>query len=299
MKKYYLLTNKSFDAEGVKTAEELWNKVKGEFDALCMKAQTVFEKASESGKYHATFSTATEDRHGEIVYQKFDLRGFKENPVYLDSHNYSSIEHIIGRVEGAKVKDDKLQGDIIFALDNPKGLLAMKLVEGGFLNTSSIGFIPKEFDEKGNILNSELLEISAVSVPANAEALLDKVVKEIGADMADDEEEDEETDEPTETEKPEEETPANEEVEENKEGEEAKPEGDESAGEEGEPATPVAPKKLSASNLTLVAVRGLIKDQHKSVKRAIQIVGSMSHNEKKKRQSLAILRNILKQDISD
>jgi hypothetical protein len=42
---------------------------------------------------------------------------------------------------------------------------------------SSVGFIPKEFDDKGVILKSELLEVSAVSVPANPEALFEKKIE--------------------------------------------------------------------------------------------------------------------------
>lgn len=172
--KFLSIHNKSLAEFGAKTYQELWKKAQDEgYKGLSMIVQTEIKKSSDSdNKFHAVFSTAKEDRHGEIVYQNWELKSFKNNPVYLDSHDYSSIEHILGKVE--KIKADKiLEGDIVFALENPKGLLAYKLTLGGFLNTSSVGFIPKEFDQKGNILKSELLEISAVSVPANAEALID------------------------------------------------------------------------------------------------------------------------------
>jgi len=195
-RKFYKLSNNSFKEKGVKNYKSLWKKLKEEgFDGMCIECFTIFKKEEGSSKLHAIFSTAKEDRHGDIVLQEWDLKSFKKNPVYLDSHNYSSIEHIIGKVEKIKIKDNKLQGDIVFAMENPKGELASKLAEGGFLNTSSVGFIPKEFDDKWTILKSELLEISAVSVPANPEALYEKIygkksIKNEGEEVSEDEEDD-------------------------------------------------------------------------------------------------------------
>ena len=105
------------------------------------------------------------------------FKEFKKNPVVLDSHNYNGIEHILGKVKNAKVKDKKLQGTVVFAEMNPKGVMAKEMLEAGFINAVSVGFIPKEFDEKYNILKSELLELSIVSVPANPEALFEKLNK--------------------------------------------------------------------------------------------------------------------------
>lgn len=176
MKKFLRLTNSTLNDYKVKTIKDLWNKVKSDYKGLQIECFTVFKKSrSEENKFHTVFSTAKEDRHGDIVKQEWDLKSYKNNPVLLDSHNYDSIEHIIGGIKPITVKDNKLQGDITFALENPKGLLAYKLAVGGFLNTTSVGFIPKEFDDKGTILKSELLEISAVSVPANPEALMEKL----------------------------------------------------------------------------------------------------------------------------
>jgi exonuclease III len=174
MKKFYRLHSKSFNNHKAKNYKELWSKMKAKgYQGMLIETHTEF-KSVDNNKFHAIFSTEKEDRHGEIVYQDWDLKNFKKNPVYLDSHNYSSIEYIIGKVEKIKVKENKLEGDVVFALDNPRGELAYKLAEGGFLNTSSVGFIPKVFDDEGNILKSELLEISGVVVPANAEALYEK-----------------------------------------------------------------------------------------------------------------------------
>lgn len=175
--KLYQLTNKSFNDLGVKTIKDLWNKLRKKKDFKGIKTPVFTEIKKEEGEknlFSAVFSSAKEDRHGDIVEQNFELKNFKKNPVLLDSHDYRSIENVLGKVKSISVKENKLQGKIEFALDNPKGELARKLTDKGFLNTTSIGFRPLEFNDKGDILKSELLEISMVSVPANPDALLEK-----------------------------------------------------------------------------------------------------------------------------
>ncbi len=171
--KFYKLHNSSLTKHKVASQKELWEKLKAKgYKGLEIQVETIFTKSEKKENvFHAIFSTSTMDRHGEIVYQNWNLKNFKKNPVYLDSHNYNSIEHIIGKVIKIKQTESDLTGDIEFALANPKGAMASEMAKDGFLNASSVGFIPLEFDEKGNITKSELLEISAVSVPANPEAL--------------------------------------------------------------------------------------------------------------------------------
>lgn len=177
--KFFQLTNKSFEELGVSNYQEAWEKVKAEgYTALQAGFVTTFTKAEDAdNRFHATLSDALEDRHGDIVVQEWVLTNFKKNPVLLDSHDYWSIEKIIGKWSKIAVKDGKLQGDIEFALSNPLGLIAYNLAKDGFLNALSAGFIPLEFGEKGEIKKSELLEGSMVSVPANPRTLIEKSVK--------------------------------------------------------------------------------------------------------------------------
>lgn len=130
------------------------------------------------------FSSANEDRHGDIVMQTFDLKAFKKNPVILDSHDHQNADSVIGKAKGLKIVKGKLQGKIQFAVDeNPKAKVIFDLIKGGYLNAFSIGFIPKEFDDGNKILKSELLEISVVSVPANADCLVQAKAKGIDVDI--------------------------------------------------------------------------------------------------------------------
>jgi HK97 family phage prohead protease len=184
--KFYEITKKSFDELGVKSHKELWDKVQGDYKGLSMEVPVLFEEktikaedGSETKALTMVFSTPDQDRHGDIVLQNFDLKWYKKNPVLLDSHNYDSITHIIGKVVNIRMEDDKLMGEIEFALMNPKGQLAQEMSKAGFINTSSIGFIPTAFSEEGYIASAELLENSLVSVPANARALFEKVADEV------------------------------------------------------------------------------------------------------------------------
>lgn len=175
---FYSLTNKSLADMGVASYKELWDTVQKDNRGLSLEVPVEIKKDDDKDEYKVIFSTASEDRHGDIVMQNFDLKSFKKNPVLLDSHNYNSIEHIIGKVKRIK-QEPSLNGTIEFATMNPKGALAQAMADAGYINATSIGFIPKEFDEKGNITKSELLEISVVSVPANAQALFEKTVQEV------------------------------------------------------------------------------------------------------------------------
>jgi len=126
---------------------------------------TISSISEEDNSLWAVFSTSDKDRHGDEVQQNWKLDNFMRNPVVLNSHNYSDTADVIGRVEILSQKDNKLEGKIRFAVEeNPKAKVTYQLYKGGYLNAFSVGFIPGQ-DE------NELLELSAVSVPANALAL--------------------------------------------------------------------------------------------------------------------------------
>lgn len=121
-------------------------------------------------------STEVIDRYGDIVKQDgWILDNFKKNPVMLWAHNYHDLP--IAKIIDVNVSGGKLT----FKAQFPKpGLneLADKIFElfkDGVLNAFSVGFIPVEYEpnEHGGYTytKQELLEISAVTVPANQEAL--------------------------------------------------------------------------------------------------------------------------------
>lgn len=134
-------------------------------------------------------SSYTEDRDAERVNQNgWMLDLYRGNPVVLDSHNYGSIDAIIGRTVSLRISPEGLESDIEFA-DTERGRLAQHLVETGFLNAVSVGFRSLERSgsrlgkEKLEHVKSELLEISMVCVPANPEALRRRAA-ELAEDVA-------------------------------------------------------------------------------------------------------------------
>ncbi len=147
-------------------------------------ANTKAATDADSGSFKVIVSTADRDRQGDIVMQEgWDLSFFKLNPVVLWAHDYYEppvgVCTSIGLVEGKLVAEGK------FA-PTEFGQEIRKLYDLGMLRTTSVGFIPKEFDPNDNciITRAELLEFSFVPVPANAYALTLLSMKEKNVNVA-------------------------------------------------------------------------------------------------------------------
>lgn len=151
----------------------------------------VLKSASEANGqkvYTFTASTATPDRHGDIVAQEWALDNYKANPVILQNHDYHAP--VVGIATRAEVVDGQLVVDVLFDASehNPDAQRLEAQVAGGFVRAVSVGFRPHlvtpraalpETDtrraEHGYLLaQNELYEVSIVGVPANAEALAAK-----------------------------------------------------------------------------------------------------------------------------
>ena len=131
-------------------------------------------------------STGDVDRDKDTIDPKgWVLKHFKKNPVVLWAHDH----HIpaIGRAPSVKVQDGKLvslKTEFTDEETNPFGKMVFNLLAGGFLNTTSVGFIANKFEinnERGGIdfKEQELMEFSVVNVPANPEALIGAAAKKI------------------------------------------------------------------------------------------------------------------------
>src|SRR5205814_8752959 len=85
----------------------------------------------------------------------------------------------LGRALATEVRAGKLYQRVQFATDvNPMAKIAYGLYRGKFLNAVSVGFIPVRWENGGpdtafsrRYLEQELLEVSAVAIPANPHAL--------------------------------------------------------------------------------------------------------------------------------
>jgi HK97 family phage prohead protease len=141
-------------------------------------------KAENEAKRQLSFtiSTASVDRMGDsIAVDGWDLTAYKKNPVVLWAHDMTGLP--IGRAADISVEDGKLKSVAEFVpADISRFADAVyRLYQAKFLNAASVGFRPTKWawtedkDRKFGIdfEQQELLEYSAVPVPANADALIE------------------------------------------------------------------------------------------------------------------------------
>jgi len=129
-------------------------------------------------------SDETLDRYNEIIVAGgWKLANYQRNPVFQNAHQYGDIIFTLGKalttevltVAGRKVLFQRIE----FACDvNPMARIAYGLYKGKFLNAVSVGFVPLRWENgteqtayRRKFVEQELLELSAVAIPANPNAL--------------------------------------------------------------------------------------------------------------------------------
>jgi HK97 family phage prohead protease len=144
-------------------------------------------KAKKDDIYTIIASSKAVDRDNEIIlpsaFKNLDSY-LKNNPVVLGFHNYQNFP--IGKAVSGKITDNELYLDIKFA-ETEQGKEARYLYDNGFMNSFSVGFIPKVWDyDKDNrrvYSEVEILEVSAVPVPSNAAAVMLREAKAKGFEL--------------------------------------------------------------------------------------------------------------------
>lgn len=128
-----------------------------------------YKEADDSIEFIASSNAV--DREGESIDPMgWDLSNIGKNLPLLWSHDARELP--IGKVTEAHVEGNNLVAAVKFAHEvNAFAKEVYDLVKAGFLNAVSVGFIPKAYDNEGNMISQELLELSVVNVPANQEAL--------------------------------------------------------------------------------------------------------------------------------
>ena len=152
---------------------------------------------------HIRASDETLDRYKEVIVASgWRLENYLRNPVIQNAHQYGDIIFTIGRAEKTWVSGNALLQTWRFASnENPFAKIARDLYRGKFLQAASVGFVPLKWEdadpnqvgrivpdepscnsERGvhaaspsgvrrRYLEQELLEVSAVAIPANPNAL--------------------------------------------------------------------------------------------------------------------------------
>jgi uncharacterized protein len=130
----------------------------------------------KEGTLTAYISTDTRDRMDEVLDPEgMDMTNYKKNPVVLWAHDYSQPP--IGKALWVKRDGVGIISKVKFA-STAFAQEIFQLYKEGFLKAFSVGFIPKDTKEgdgekqpRCRFTKWELLEYSAVPVPANPDAL--------------------------------------------------------------------------------------------------------------------------------
>lgn len=145
-----------------------------------------------------TISKEVVDRDGDILRASgCDLTNYLKNKVFLGFHN--SRDFPLGKTEDIWIEADRVKAIVYFPTveelsTNPEQAsekakltdFCYHCYKTGMLNAVSVGFIPLEWTETKDgydITKWELLEFSAVAVPANQDAIAE-AVKSFGDDFA-------------------------------------------------------------------------------------------------------------------
>ena len=124
-------------------------------------------------------STDEIDRHGDVIAADgWKLEAYRGNPVFLWAHDYA--RPVIGRAVETWTEPHRLLAQVEFAPTRFAQEVAM-LYQAGYQRGVSVGFKPLRYEERRHektgaflgirFLEQELLEVSAVPVPANRSAL--------------------------------------------------------------------------------------------------------------------------------
>lgn len=151
---------------------------------------------SKAGTVEYVASDESLDSNREVIRAAgWRFTHFQKNAPFVDSHDYSSIEKVIGKVLDFRVEKGRLIETVQFAKDVEQNSLAQKawaMTEAGFLKAVSVGFWPvkqvtsaaRSFADQLNELGlppdapvrtiyteQEQIELSAVVIGANPNAL--------------------------------------------------------------------------------------------------------------------------------
>ena len=142
------------------------------------------QKADEGDKpFIFIASEESEDRLGDVITASgWELKNFQKNPVFLFGHD----QHIppIGSVAKIWLEGKQLMAHVRFDEKDDFAALVKGKFQRGFMKAVSVGFRALEFEEMQGgkrdamgmpglkFLKQELVELSAVGVPAHPNALM-------------------------------------------------------------------------------------------------------------------------------
>lgn len=129
---------------------------------------------SDTGPIRFIASTEGVKRDGlELSAADWDLENYRKNPVVLWSHDYWGTHLPIGRAE-VSVEGKALISSVTFDPEDDFARSIESKYRRGFLNTVSVGW---DTHREGRTIRNELLDISAVPVPGDPDALMERQLR--------------------------------------------------------------------------------------------------------------------------
>jgi hypothetical protein len=150
---------------------------------------------AKQGLVEYVASDETVDSYKEVIRASgWRFTNFAKNAPFVDSHDYSSIEKLLGKVVDFRVDGRSLVETVQWAKDagNKLADIGWRMTEGGFLKAVSVGFWPVKYITKADstyaaqlkelniepmtevrtiFTEQEQIELSAVVIGANPNAL--------------------------------------------------------------------------------------------------------------------------------
>ena len=144
-------------------------------------------EASDDGTITAVASTPDPDRMDDVVAPSWKLDDFRRSPVIMHAHDYEGP--VVGKAVEIDLVGDTLMMRVKFDEheSNPLGQRLANQYREGFMSAFSVGFAPGKVTPRSQLpkdhpayseksagsymTENSLLEVSAVSIPANPHAL--------------------------------------------------------------------------------------------------------------------------------
>lgn len=99
---------------------------------------------------------------------------YLRNPVFLWAHDYQGRTLPIGKTVKLVSSKTKLRAHVVFDQGDEFARLVERKFDDGFLSAVSVGWMDMERDTQGIITKWDLLDISAVPVPGDPDALIER-----------------------------------------------------------------------------------------------------------------------------
>jgi hypothetical protein len=118
-------------------------------------------------------SDETLDSYREIIRAEgWRFTNFRKNAPFVDSHDYYTIDNLLGKVTDFQIKGKQLVETVQWAIDVPENILAQRgfaMTKAGYLKAVSVGFWPtrmaNRWDSDRTAYDQQLAELGMTSMP--------------------------------------------------------------------------------------------------------------------------------------